>query len=292
MTTERMKLASETHADELARLVEEWRTGEGSEREEAWNLIADFTCCNYDLIVAALRAPEADAGAVAWQWRVHFHDGWMAWINGDIQLATYREEHARGIASGKIEIRELYASPTAAGVAAPPAAVREVPHEDCLNCRCEPDQQCAGVVVRSPEVAPAASADAVRAINQALIAECADYLDKLEQELIGADADMLLEKSDTSPSIWADKLRALSAPVAGADAGMRYRHIKRGSTYTVVGEARIQSDEPLFDMSDVVIYRCDEHGGLWARPPAEFNDGRFEALPASGEADIPNRQKV
>lgn len=26
--------------------------------------------------------------------------------------------------------------------------IRDVPHEDCLNCRCEPDDECAGVVVR------------------------------------------------------------------------------------------------------------------------------------------------
>jgi hypothetical protein len=39
---------------ELTRLVAEYSTGEGTEREEAWNLLADFTFENWIAIGGAL----------------------------------------------------------------------------------------------------------------------------------------------------------------------------------------------------------------------------------------------
>lgn len=33
------------------------------------------------------------------------------------------------------------------------------------------------------------------------------------------------------------------------------------------------------DMEDIVVYRSRKDGSLWARPPYEFDDGRFRALP-------------
>lgn len=45
----------ETRAQELRRLVGEYRSGAGSKQQEAWNLIADFTLENYVDICAALR---------------------------------------------------------------------------------------------------------------------------------------------------------------------------------------------------------------------------------------------
>jgi hypothetical protein len=58
--------ADENLSDELTRLVDEWRSAYGGNREEAWNLIADFTCCNWCSIVKglnALSAPVAGADA-------------------------------------------------------------------------------------------------------------------------------------------------------------------------------------------------------------------------------------
>lgn len=45
----------ETRAEELRRLINEYETGEGSEKEEAWNLMADFTYENYVDICRGLR---------------------------------------------------------------------------------------------------------------------------------------------------------------------------------------------------------------------------------------------
>ena len=95
-------------------------------------------------------------------------------------------------------------------------------------------------------------------------------------------------------------------PAAPPHPGIRVRHKKRGTTYTVVGHAGLQisiadgntvsSDriglEPInfkrFHEGDrLVVYRGDD-GRLWARDPDEFNDGRFEpAEDAPVPADRP-----
>jgi hypothetical protein len=60
------------------------------------------------------------------------------------------------------------------------------------------------------------------------------------------------------------------------EAGSRWRHVRRGTCYTVSGIARFQCSGDLDD-ADVVIYR-EVGGRLWARPVAEFLDGRFEKV--------------
>jgi hypothetical protein len=62
----------------------------------------------------------------------------------------------------------------------------------------------------------------------------------------------------------------------------RWRHKKRGTTYTEVGRANLQiATDPIEEDDRVVIYRSDADGRLWVRGEAEFQDGRFEALPMS-----------
>lgn len=70
----------------------------------------------------------------------------------------------------------------------------------------------------------------------------------------------------------------------------RVRHLKRGSTYEVVGEAEMQVSEPtnhdihqvgfrLLREGDLIaVYRAED-GKLYGRFPDEFGDGRFEELP-------------
>lgn len=58
----------------------------------------------------------------------------------------------------------------------------------------------------------------------------------------------------------------------------RWRHVNTGGTYVEVGRGRMQTNEPLPDMAEVVIYRSETDSHLWARPVDEFEDGRFAAL--------------
>lgn len=57
-----------------------------------------------------------------------------------------------------------------------------------------------------------------------------------------------------------------------------FRHIKRGSTYRVLGEAEAQvahDFRPLRDGDKLTVYQAED-GRLWARFVDEFHDGRFE----------------
>jgi hypothetical protein len=57
--------------------------------------------------------------------------------------------------------------------------------------------------------------------------------------------------------------------------GNTFRHRKRRTTYTVIANATLQTALPISDDTEIVIYQGDD-GRIWARPAAEFFDGRFE----------------
>lgn len=65
----------------------------------------------------------------------------------------------------------------------------------------------------------------------------------------------------------------------------RVRHLKRGTTYTVIGYGKFQTAiHTAYDNEPVTIYRADKDGRLWVRPTDEFNDGRFEDIAAADAA--------
>lgn len=67
------------------------------------------------------------------------------------------------------------------------------------------------------------------------------------------------------------------------EVGSFHTHKKRGGNYQVIGTAEMQTGAPVAEGEKLVIYQCQKTGRLWARPEAEFNDGRFEARAALAE---------
>ena len=59
--------------------------------------------------------------------------------------------------------------------------------------------------------------------------------------------------------------------------GRTFRHLKRGSAYTAIGVASVQTETPITEGARLVVYRGAD-GALWARPENEVLDGRFEEL--------------
>lgn len=83
--------------------------------------------------------------------------------------------------------------------------------------------------------------------------------------------------------------------VAAKDWRPTHRHVKRGSTYRLIGEAEAQVSSPSYEVFTSSPYRPlregdrlavyeAEDGKLWVQLADEFGDGRFEALPTSEEA--------
>lgn len=52
----------------------------------------------------------------------------------------------------------------------------------------------------------------------------------------------------------------------------KYTHVKRGTSYVMVGSGRLQTSRSLLDMDELVAYRDENTGEWWFRPPDEFED--------------------
>lgn len=93
-----------------------------------------------------------------------------------------------------------------------------------------------------------------------------------------------------TPENWRDmkdrienQMRSLiaSMPSAKGDgAARRWRHKKRGTTYTEIARASLQDNDPsgLTTGDVMVVYRSDDTGKVYCRGDDEFEDGRFEPL--------------
>lgn len=76
-----------------------------------------------------------------------------------------------------------------------------------------------------------------------------------------------------------DFIRILETANSQLGRGEKYRHLKRGSTYSVLGQGIAQCDTPIQDNDALILYR-DGQGRFFARHVDEFHDGRFEKVSA------------
>ena len=60
--------------------------------------------------------------------------------------------------------------------------------------------------------------------------------------------------------------------------GQCWRHAKRQSVYVVMGSGELQDGSSEHDGAGCVIYKDSTTGSVYARPVAEFVDGRFELM--------------
>ena len=66
----------------------------------------------------------------------------------------------------------------------------------------------------------------------------------------------------------------MSSETVAVKQGQTWQHVKRGTTYEVIGIAELQAGQLQAEHAELVIYR-GEDGKLWARNSGEFTDGRF-----------------
>lgn len=95
----------------------------------------------------------------------------------------------------------------------------------------------------------------------------ADHAENLD---IGGGADW--------PATLAAALEALVVVAGGGHPPERLQHVKRGSSYMVIGMGELQASTPVSEGDRMVVYLGEEGGRLWIRPEPEFRDGRFEAV--------------
>lgn len=59
------------------------------------------------------------------------------------------------------------------------------------------------------------------------------------------------------------------------EVGSQWRHLRRGTTYTIQGFALLQCNYEWMDDTSLVLYKSDATELVYARPVNEFMDGRF-----------------
>lgn len=127
---------------------------------------------------------------------------------------------------------------------------------------------------RSPsETAAGIATLTIQAATLRGAARAALYLGHMLRDHSAASAAPLSPNDQALADHW---IALAHAALSDAEAPT-HRHVKRGGTYTLEGQGKLQTDTPLGDMTELVAYR-GEDGALWFRAPAEFFDGRFSPV--------------
>lgn len=90
----------------------------------------------------------------------------------------------------------------------------------------------------------------------------------------------LITYSDTNLEEIAKKFPSL-ANKQSKNIGKRFRHVKRGTCYTIEATAQVQGTLTEGDIA--ILYRSETNDSLWVRRDDEFHDGRFAEILPRGE---------
>lgn len=90
-----------------------------------------------------------------------------------------------------------------------------------------------------------------------------------EAELRAASAAVL----DAFHKVEAERDQLRAGPLVPRYSGWLWTHVVKGGDYRMLGKANLQTDKPLSDMAEVVVYQGAD-GKLWARERHEF-EARF-----------------
>lgn len=83
----------------------------------------------------------------------------------------------------------------------------------------------------------------------------------------------------TAPAYLQQEIDDALSPEAGSEPAWRptHRHVKRGTTYRVLGTADVQANTCIIEGERVTVYQGEDRR-LWVRPTGEFEDGRFAPI--------------
>ena len=159
--------------------------------------------------------------------------------------------------------------------------IREI---DCGGCygSCTHPSSCQLEDVKTIRALPAVQPAPVTEAHDEQLGVWADEL--IADLILGGLMDLVDHEYDTKVAARRQIIASLKmanaarAPQPAPVTVERVQHIKRGTTYTIIARGVLQTDHPLYNYADLVVYRCDETDDTWIRPQSEFTPDRFRAL--------------
>lgn len=111
----------------------------------------------------------------------------------------------------------------------------------------------------------------------------------IAREVLDSDGNLFSDQAKETARIEVEVHSALLVDLRMAHDELRnnyprWMHVERGSVYIEIAEATAQCTGRIKDGEALTLYRAEDDGRWWVRPPAEFRDGRFVPLDVKAAA--------